>query len=84
MVDVGKMSSGIVLMIVGVFIVYTVINSLFGTTNTSVETLCTTATASGYTTEGSLFKTAWKILLVGLALAPFGMALIFIKEALHG
>lgn len=56
-VDVGM----IVGMALGVFILFTILNAIYGTVNTSVSSLNDTMTTAGNSAGGNLVVTGWTI-----------------------
>lgn len=79
----GKVDvSGYIMIFIGVFLLMTVVNALFSTTNTAVTTLNSTFTTAGYTNEGNLLITGFQLVLltVGLGMLIVGVAKV-IKDA---
>lgn len=57
-----------VMLFIGVFVLFTVVNAIFSTTNTAVTTLNETMNTAGYTTEGNLVVTGFQVLILVLGL----------------
>jgi hypothetical protein len=81
MANVKMIATAIVFALVGVLVGYLLFNSLFSPTNTAVETLCTTMTASGYTTEADLAEQAWSFYLLAIPLMLLGGSVAMIVKA---
>lgn len=82
MVDMKYLIAGGVSLMIGVFVLFTLVNSLFETTDDSVTAINTTVGDAGYTTEGELFLTSWQLLILALAIAPLGVGVAFIYKAI--
>jgi TRAP-type C4-dicarboxylate transport system permease small subunit len=83
MVDVGKLTSGVVLVLVGVFVTFTLFNTLFGSTNLAATTLNGTMTTAGYSNEGNLVVQIWKIFLLAIPIGILGIGVKFIIDQLN-
>lgn len=81
MVDAKYLVGGVVSILVGSFIFYTLLNSLFTPTNTAVTTVNSTLQTAGYTTEGDLIGTMWQVLILAFAIAPVGLGIALIYKA---
>jgi len=79
--DIGKMVSGLVLMLVGVFVGYTIFNSLFTPTNTASSAVNVSLTNAGYASEGALVIQGWKLYLMAIPLALMAGAIWYIINA---
>jgi hypothetical protein len=68
--DIG----GVVALFIGVFILFTLVEALYGTVNTAVDTLNATMTDAGYSTAGNMVVYGWKIMqyVVGLGALIIG------------
>lgn len=68
--DIG----GIVSLFIGAFILFTLVEALYGTVNTSVDKLNETMTTAGYDTSGNMVVYGWKIMqyVVGLGALILG------------
>jgi hypothetical protein len=82
MVEIGKMVGGIVLVLVGVYVAFTVFNTLFASTNTATTTLNGTMTTAGYSNEGNLVVQIWKIFLIAVPVGILGIGLKFLIDQL--
>lgn len=76
--DIG----GIVSLFLGVFVLFTLVDALYGTVNTAVVNLNTTMTDGGYATSGTMVIYGWKILqyVVGLGALIVGAKVLIDKS----
>ena len=81
--NVGKLTTGIVMALISVFVGYTLFNSLFTTVNTAAAALNTTLIGGGYTSEGALVLTSWKFYILAVPLALLAGAVWFIIKSFN-
>lgn len=84
MSDISGLVSGALILLVGIFALYTIWDSLFSTVNTSATSINTTMTTAGYTTQGNLTITAWKLILTSLALGVIGAGVVYMLKSVKG
>ncbi len=70
-------TKGIVKMFIGIFVLFVIVNAIYGTVNQSVTDLNDTMTAAGNPTEGNLVVRGWQILQLVLGV---GAILLGAKE----
>lgn len=84
----GKLLTGVVLLIIGGFIVAQIANSMFTPANTAMTTFNETLTTAGYSDEGNLVIRGWAFMLLGIGLAIMlsGVAFVVVsvRDALKG
>lgn len=81
MVDVKKLALAGVFALLSIFLFYTLGNAFIGTTATSADTMNTSMTTAGYADQGNLLITIFGIAMYGVAIAPLGIAIYLIVDA---
>jgi hypothetical protein len=83
-VNLNKLITGIVLIMVGTLVTFVLFDALFGPTNTAVSSLNDTLNTAGYSNEASIAVTAWQLILLGVPLAIVAIGVAFIVGAFKG
>jgi len=81
MVDIGKMTSGLVVVLVSVFVGYIIFNSLFTPTNTALVAVNTSIASAGHTNEAVILTQSWKLYLMAIPLALMAGAIAYMVGA---
>ena len=65
---------GVLALFLGVFVLFTIVNAVYGLINTAVEALNVTMTTAGHASEGALVITGWGILqlIIGVGAVILG------------
>jgi hypothetical protein len=84
MVNMNKLITGIVLILVGTLVAFVLFNALFGPTNTAVQALNSTLYDAGYTSEADIVVVAFQLILLGIPLAIVAIGVAFIVGAFKG
>lgn len=81
MVDIKKLALAGVFALLSVFLFYTLSNAFIPTTIDSAQAYNTTVQTEGYTSQGNLGMTIFDVIMYAFALAPLGIAIKLIVDA---